>query len=301
MAETILTAANKMSHKKTPNWDEGWTTQENMRNDSGDGVTLPPWRKASAAAGSASQLNGLAAPYRQGCGPSASNTAQRCSVSTTEDDEMMMRSPLMNPSLGFGWGGYGSMPSLGPWRNAHDATTIVADVRPTHRRWRGSIWQAVRWHRGRWPSPWLRQRGSQWRRRRGWWGWLASSSSDKICRQGWWATLDRPSRWCDQWHLISGKETLSSKGSLRETPQAIEHWRSQIELNDKVIAAVPKWARAWDLRLRAIQGNNAPASSSHYRWTLLQNINYDKEHLNLAMDTVTLLVAANARVNQLRR
>ena len=117
MAEAILTAATKMS-KKTPDRDEGRTAQETLRNDPGEGVTLPPRRRPSAAAGSATQLqqtNGLAAADRQGHGPATGNTARRRSVSTTEDDDMMM-SPLMN--LGFGWGGYGSMPSLygaHPW------------------------------------------------------------------------------------------------------------------------------------------------------------------------------------------
>ena len=62
----------------------------------------------------------------------------------------------------------------------------------------------------------------------------------------------------------------------------------KLDLNDEVIAAVPKWARARDLRLRAIQGNIARASVPAAR--IIDGL-YAKtstmtkqEHVNLAID-----------------
>ena len=291
--------------------------QDTLRNDAGEGVTLPPRRKPSAAAGSATQLqqtnaNGLAATDRQGHGLATGNTARRRSVSTTDDDDMMMRSPLMN--LGFGWGGYGSMPSLygaHPWGpgampmmpppswpmggqpmvdddqydddqpddTVADDTAIDPvdldgdqDVPDDADADEGDLLQAARAR--------------------------LADEDDGPPLTGQVAGVIN-----DIWS--EGRKPSVVKELCEKHPRPSNMDVHKLDMNDEVIAAVPKWARARDLRLRAIQGNIARASVPAAR--IIDGL-YAKtstmtkqEHVNLAMDAVTLLASANPEVNQLRR
>ena len=79
----------------------------------------------------------------------------------------------------------------------------------------------------------------------------------------------------------------------------------KVDLNDEVISAVPKWSRARDLRLRAVQGMIARESVPAVR-IVDALYNKDKalppqEHVNTAIDCCSMIAAANSSLNQLRR
>ena len=74
--------------------------------------------------------------------------------------------------------------------------------------------------------------------------------------------------------------------------------------NDEVISAIPKFARARDLRLRSIQGTIARASVPAVR---IVDALFTKEklssqdHVNFAIDCCSIILAANSGLNQLGR
>ena len=78
----------------------------------------------------------------------------------------------------------------------------------------------------------------------------------------------------------------------------------KVDLNEEVISAIPKHVRARDLKIQAIQGVMARAAVPAVK--IVDSLYAKKEvtkqeHINMAIDCLSLVASANASVNQLRR
>ena len=75
----------------------------------------------------------------------------------------------------------------------------------------------------------------------------------------------------------------------------------KVDLNEEVISAIPKHVRARDLKIQAIQGVMARAAVKIVDSLYAKKEVMKQEHINMAIDCLSLVASANASVNQLRR